>query len=528
MQTRIATIALLGAVVVAGWLGLSSTHADRPEAPIRISPRVLAAQGFPGFAGQGFGGANREQQLVPQYDKDGDGRLNRQERDAARSSVNPRGGFMRGFRFGADGSPGRALTPADVRPYPTTPMYDLGTMRTMFLQFEHEDWEEELAAFNNTDVEVPATMTVDGRTYKGVGVHFRGASSFMMVPPGLKRSLNVSTDFTVEDQDLGGYRTFNLLNANNDPTFLRAFLYTQIARAYIPAPRMNFMRVVINGKSWGVYLNAQQFNGDMLRDDFKTSKGARWKVPGRPGGRGGLEYLGENITAYKQIFEIKTKDDDESWKALVQLTKVLNETPAEKLEAALAPLLDIDGALKFLAIEVALVNSDGYWSRASDYSLYRDPDGRFHVIPHDVNEGLGGEGGGRGFGFGGGGPQLDPLVGINDPGKPLRSKLLAVPALRAKYMGYVRDIATKWLDWKTVYPMLKSAHDLIGPEVRLDTRKLYDVEGFEAGIAASDTDNPLKSFINSRRAFLLERTAPGGVALQVARPPSENFRAAAN
>jgi hypothetical protein len=524
MKIRIMAIALGSAIGVVGWFA-SSGHAQRPQAPTAISPRTPArAQGFPG---QGFGGGpGRELQLVEQYDRDKDGRLNRPERDAARATLGQRGGFgnLRGFRFGADGTPGRALTAADVRPYPTTPIYDLGTMRTMFLQFEHEDWEEELAAFNNTDVEIPATMTVDGQTYKGAGVHFRGASSFMMVPPGLKRSLNVSTDFTVEDQDLGGYSTFNLLNANNDPTFLRAFLYTQIARSYIPAPRMNFMRVVINGESWGVYLNTQQFNGDMLRDEFKTTKGARWKVPGRPGGRGGLEYLGDNLNWYKQIYEIKTKDDDESWKALVQLTKVLSETPAEKLEAALSPLLDIDGALKFLAIEVALVNSDGYWSRASDYNLYRDPDGRFHVIPHDVNEGLGGEGGGGGFGFGGSGARLDPLVAINDPGKPLRSKLLAVPALRAKYMGYVRDIATKWLDWTAVYPMLKSAHDLIGPEVRLDTRKLYGLAGFEAAIAPEN--NPLKSFMDDRRAFLLERTAPGGVALRADTVAAENFRAA--
>ena len=47
--------------------------------------------------------------------------------------------------------------------------------------------------------------------------------------------------------------------------------------------------------------------------------------------------------------------------------------------------------------------------------------GRFHVIPHDVNEALGGDGGFGGFGGGGGGPTLDPLVAVNDPGKPLRS-----------------------------------------------------------------------------------------------------------
>jgi len=477
------------------------------------------------------GGANSELKLVARYDKDKNGRLNREERNAARAAVGGPQQFFRRGGFGngtVDATPGRKMSPVDVRPYPTTPVYDLGTLRTIFLQFENADWEDEMAAFKNTDVEIPATMIVDGRTYKDVGVHFRGASSFMMVPAGLKRSLNISTDFAVKEQSLGGYRTFNLLNANNDPTFLRAFLYTQIARHYHPVPKMNFMRVVINGESWGVYLNAQQFNGDMLRDEFKTTMGARWKAPGSPRGRAGLEYLGEDPAQYKALYEIKTKDDVGSWKALAQLCRVLNQTPPEKLEAALSPLLDIDGALKFLAVEVALVNSDGYWTRASDYSLYRDTTGKFHVISHDVNEGLGGEGGGGGFGgfggFGGGGTQLDPLVALNDPSKPLRSKLLAVPALRQKYLDYVRDIASKWLDWNAVQPMLKSAHDLIAAEVRLDTRKLYDTPGFEAGIAA--TSNPLKNFIDQRRAFLLRATATTPPAVRAAAPRNNPQRGA--
>src|SRR6187431_3183682 len=148
------------------------------------------------------GGANSELQLVARYDKDKNGRLNREERTAARAAVGGQQQFFRrgGFGNGAvDAAPGRKLTPADVRPYPTTPVYDLGTLRTIFLQFENADWEEEMAAFKNTDVEIPATMTVDGRTYKEVGVHFRGASSFMMVPAGLKRSLNISTDFAVKE-----------------------------------------------------------------------------------------------------------------------------------------------------------------------------------------------------------------------------------------------------------------------------------------------------------------------------------------
>ena len=176
---------------------------------------------------------------------------------------------------------------------------------------------------------------------------------------------------------------------------------------------------------------------------------------------------------------------------------MLNETPADKLEAALAPILDIDGTLKFLALEVALVNSDGYWTRASDYNLYRDGAGRFHIIPHDVNEAMGGEGGGRGRGG-----QLDPLVGLDDQSKPLRSKLLAVPALRQRYLGYVRDIATRWMDWNALLPIAKASHSLIAADVKSDTKKLYDYTGFQAGIAADG--NPVKAFMDARRAFLLK------------------------
>jgi hypothetical protein len=305
-----------------------------------------------------------------------------------------------------------------------------------------------------------------------------------------------------------------------------------------------------------VYINSQQYNRDFLRDYFKTESGARWKVPGSPGGRGGMEFLGEDASLYKRTYEIKTKDDAKSWAALIQMFRVLNETPPEKLETALSPLLDIDGVLRFLALDMALVNSDGYWTRASDYSIYQDVKGRFHVIPHDMNEGLLNEGMGRGgrgrgpggpppeFGRGGpppdgrpvvmplpppsaggppppdvfrggpggrgfgprGGPDLDPLVGLDDPTKPLRSKLLAVPALRARYLSYVRDIAVRWLDWNKLEPMLKGYQALIAEDVKADTRKLYSAEAFSTALMGSEQS--LQSFIQKRREFLLSVTAP--------------------
>jgi hypothetical protein len=543
-----------------------------------------------GFGGRGFGGPggpNQQQTKVLQkFDKDGNGRLDAAERKAAREWLKKEGSTGRGRGFGRRGpgfgggndepaKPGQKLTPADVKNYPNAPLYDAMTLRTFFLEFEEPDWEKELSEFHNTDVEVPAKLTVDGKTYSDVGVHFRGMSSYMMVNEGKKRSLNLSLDFAHKEQSIGGYRTMNLLNSHEDPTFLRSVLSYQIDREYLPAPKANFARLVINGESWGLYVNVEQFNKDFVKENWGTTKGARWKVRGSPGGRGSLAYLGEDPAAYKETYTIKSKGDPKRWGDLIKLCKVLNETPPDKLEAALAPLLDIDGALKFLALDNALINNDGYWIRTSDYSIYQDERGRFHLVPQDSNEtfskpegGGGGPGGGRSRGFrgprpdgpppgggpasngpgpggfrGGGGPsfdegwfprggpggppiggsggraqikgvELDPLISANDPTKSLAAKLLAVPALRARYLGYVRDIAEKWLDWQKLSPTVDQYVALISDDVKADTRKLDPTDDFFKGIT-SDVEGRgfgpggggtigLKNFADQRRKYLLE------------------------
>ena len=497
---------LLGvALVLVAVVTVMKLRAPEPEPVVLNAFDTFGGPGA-GFAGGGFGRGGPmapERELVAQFDQDGNDRLDDGERRAAREWMESelaqsgrqgqRGG--RGRRY-APSSPGPRVRLADVPVYPASrALYDPATLRTFFINFGNADWEDELASFYNTDVEVPVTVTVDGRSYREVGASFRGASSFRMVPAGSKRSLNLTFDFARDNQQVGGYRTLNLLNGLNDPTFVRAALYSEIARHYLPAPRVNFAKVVIDGESWGVYLNAQQYNKDFLRDYYGTTEGARWKVPGSPRGRGGMEYLGSDIDTYRSIYEIKSKDDPESWKALIRLFRVLNETHPDELEEKLSPILDIDGALRFLALEVALVNSDGYWTRASDYNLYLDRAGRFHVIPHDMNEALGVDGG----------VELDPLVGLDDDTRPLRSKLLAVPALQERYLAYVRDIAERWMDWKTVGPLVEGYQALIEDEVAADTRKLYSTEEFTS--ALNGTGDSLKAFLDLRRAYLL-RTIP--------------------
>jgi CotH kinase protein len=460
-----------------------------------------------GFGGRGPGSMNQTRKILADFDKDKDGYLDAAERKAAREwlAVNPRGRgpFGRGAGPAQPVSPGSKLTSANVKKFGNEPLYDMQVLRTLFLEFQDADWEQELVDFYRTDVDVPAALTVDGKVYPEVGVHFRGNTSFMAVPPGRKHSINLSLSYAYKDQKLGGYRTLNLLNSNQDPTFLRTVLYQYISRQYIPAPKANYMRVAINGESWGVYVNVEQFNSDFTQEAFGSIKGARWKVPGSPGARGGLVYTGDDVAAYKRAFEIKTRDDPKSWADLIHLCKVLNETPPDTLQKELAPLLDIDGTLKFLAVDKALINNDGYWVRTSDYSLYEEPNGRFHLIPQDANEtlqeieqmgrGRSGQGSGPGAGQGAGqaptGVALDPFEGANDPQKALLYRLLAVPALRARYLSYVRDIAEKWLDWSKIGPLAQQFQAVIAEDIKADTKKLDTTENFTKGLT-QDNDEP--------------------------------------
>lgn len=379
----------------------------------------------------GPGGDQPDREILEKFDQDKSGWLNQQERGEAREflkssegqqgggrGIGGPGGGPGGRRGGPGGGPGGGgpgqreagkpgpkVSPEDVTAVAGDSLYDRAAVRTIFLEFENEDWEKELEDFHGTDVDVAAKLMVDGTTYPNVGVRFRGKSSYGMVPNGSKRSFNVSLDLADGDQRLYGYKTLNLLNSNGDASMMSTVLYSEIANQFIPAPKSNHVRVVVNGESWGVYVNVQQFDKTFLKEHYKSSKGTRWKVSGSPNGDGGLRFMGEELEQYKSKYDMKSSDGKKAWTSLMELCRTLNETPLDELEEKLEPMLDIDAALKFLALDVALVNSDGYWTRASDYSIFLDEDGKFHLVPHDMNEAFqsGGPGGGGRSG-GGGGP----------------------------------------------------------------------------------------------------------------------------
>ena len=478
--------------------------------------------GMPPFGG-GRGGPRPPEKLVEQFDLDKDGKLTGAEREVALST-----------RGGGNVSliPKETLhnnVQTDVQtsltsiPEASPSLYNAQTLRTLYLRFHHEDWSEQMNAFYRTDIEVPAELIVDGQVYPEVGVHFRGTSSYFTVRSD-KKSFNIAVDYGKDGQRLYGYKTLNLLNGHVDASFLREVLYNRIARDYIPAMKTNFVKLVINGENWGVYINLQQYNKDFLAEQFGTKGGVRWKVG--PGKGGALTYAGDDPTAYQETYQLKTNNVEAPWQDLIALCKMLDETTSDAELVENSPsLLNIDQVLWQLAVSNVFMDDDGYIHKGGDYAIYQDVNGRFHLIPHDNNEsfrfgreGRGGPGGGGPGGWSWGNLEngmASPVAHEDNAARPLIHRLLSNPEWRARYLAHVRTVADEWLDWEVLGPIINEYQKLIDAEVQQDDKKLYGYEDFATGTPAE-----LERFVTQRREYLrnhpeLNKPSPKITAVEI-------------
>ena len=468
--------------------------------------RPVSQPGFgggppPGFGGgppQGFGGGRRgprpPENLVERFDTNKDGKLTGDERKAALES--------RGEVYIPDQRAGTSVGDIqdDVKnslaaaPKDSMAFYDAGTLRTLYLRFHDEDWYAQLNAFYRTDVEVPADLVVDGKVYKEIGVRARGTSSYFTVESA-KKSFNVAIDYGDDSQRLYGYKTLNLLNGHVDASFLREVLFNRIARDYFPAMKTNLVKLVINGESWGVYINLQQYNKDFLDEWFGTREGVRYKVG--PGG-GGLTYVGSDVEEYQRTYQLKTANVEKPWEKLIELCEMLDgKTPDEKLRSDLQSIFNVDRALWQLAVSNVFMDDDSYIHKGGDFSIYQDVNDRFHLISHDNNETFrfgaerrarsgGGGPGGRGPGGWSWGElstgMVSPVTHADNVMRPVISRLLGIPEWKARYIAHVKTVVDEWLDWEVMEPVIKEYHTLIAAEVEKDDKKLYDYASFEESV----------------------------------------------
>jgi len=400
-------------------------------------------------------------------------------------------------------------------------LYDEGVMPILELRFSQSNWYTLLTSNYQSKTDLAATLTVDGVVYEGVGVRFRGNTSYQMVQNSQKKSFNISIDHTLPGQRLMGYKTLNLLNCNNDATFMREVLYSNACRRQVPSAKANFVRLVINGENWGVYASIQQLNAQFLNDWFPSNDGTQWRGDGMgamgggntgggtPGGGGvtpvrrsvgdigvaeggvtagvaALTWQGANVATYQSAYELKSTHQADPWASLIRACDVLNNTPLAQLPDKVESVLNVDGALWFCAFEIIFADDDGYVNkRGSDYGLYHEPEtGRIHLMQYDGNESMSTA-------------NWSVFYRADDSSVPVMYRLLSIPKYRQRYLAHVRTVLNSYFTTDLLNAKIDAYRTLIEAEVAADTKKLYTTQAFQTGVTT------LRNFVQTRRTTLL-------------------------
>jgi len=218
---------------------------------------------------------------------------------------------------------------------------------------------------------VKATVKEGSETYADVGVRLKGSASFQTIDK--KPSLSLKFDEFVKDQEFHGRGRILLNNSHQDPTWLCESLGSEVFRAAgVPAAKITFARVEMNGRDLGLYVVAEAANKDFLSQYFKKAKGNL--------------YEGSNNDVSDKL-EKDGGDSSTEQSDLRSLANAIKEPDLALRWKKLTPLLDLERFAAFAAAEVLTGHHDGYTMDRNNYRIYHDPaSGQMIFFPHGMDQ----------------------------------------------------------------------------------------------------------------------------------------------
>ncbi len=390
--------------------------------------------------------------------------------------------------------------------------YDVNTIQEIKINFEQDNWRYVLDSLRfNGDGLLLGTIEINGQKFNDIGLRYRGGRSFQ---PGNKRnSLYIKLNFIDKEQNYQGQQTVKLSSALRDPSMVREVFGYEVARQYMPAPRANFTKVIINGEYYGLFVNVEPIDDAFLTNNFGNAEGtfvqcAPNLVEEEPSGCksdvfGSLQY-DNSAKCYLHNFMLLSES---GWDDLIELTYVLNQKPDE-----VSRVLNIDGTLWMLAFNNVLVNLSSYTGRYSEnYFLYKDKEGKFTPILYDLNLCFGSY---KNTGVGSDLKlkelqEMDPLLHIDNPAKPLISRLLSNEEYKKIYLSHIRTIANDFFRKDTYIERIKELQGLIRPAFEEDPNRYYSTEDFNASLTETIGKRSripgLQELMGPRTEFLKEK-----------------------
>ena len=331
---------------------------------------------------------------------------------------------------------------------------------------------------------VPVTVSYDGRTWTSVGMRFKGNSSLMSAARSGAGKVPFRLDFdryedevpATLDQRFYGFQKLTFSSNYTDNSMLREVLATEIFRDQgVPAARAAFYRIFVDSgdgdEYWGLYTMIEDpADGAMLEAQFGDDDGNLYKPEGPGANWGFFDAAG---------FGKKTKASEADFSdvsAAVAALHAPRDDPAA-WRAGLESRFDVDGFLRWLAVNSLIANWDAYGRMSHNYYLYGDPEGggRLRWIPWDHNMAFGSGFGGMPPPFAGAPaiPPAGPMFRGNgdllhrqvDGSWPLIARILADEVYAARYRLALEQALDGMLAPATFDARVRELHALVAPSV---------------------------------------------------------------
>ena len=270
-----------------------------------------------------------------------------------------------------------------------------------------------------------ADITIDGIAIRDVGIRTKG---FIGSLDQERPSLKIKFDEYVEQSPVKGLDRLTLNNNKQDGSLASQFLtYKLFNKAGIPAPRVSYAKVTVNGEYLGVYSHVESVRSPFLQQHFGNDSGEFYE--------GTINDFYPDAVEAIEAKNKRTEKDRSHAKKLANALKTQENATLETLEK----LVNMDQFIRFWAMESLLGFWDGYTNNQNNYFAYSNPkdDDRFHFMPWGA-DGAFAPGGGPFNRFRGGDGPTPPKSVYSQ--SMLANRLFQIEEIKTKYKAVMQDL----------------------------------------------------------------------------------------
>lgn len=261
-------------------------------------------------------------------------------------------------------------------------LFDSTTLQRIDLWVNSRDWAELQATFE-ANTRYPANLVWRGLTVRNVSVRSRGSGTRDPIRPGLLLEFGRY----VKGQRFLGLKQLVLDNLRQDPSGIHEMLAMDLHRKMgLPASREAPAALYVNGRLLGTYAVVEPVDDVMVGRVFGEGDGYLFEY--RWNDVYNATYLGPEFGPYRRILEPRTHDtapDEELYAPIEAAFRAINDSSDDEFVETVSPYLDLEGVMKYLAVQSFVAESDGLVGLAgmNNFYLYRPRGGRLQLIPWD-------------------------------------------------------------------------------------------------------------------------------------------------